>query len=118
MTLQYKNHLPGSVKGYVHKVYDERGAEAARKEGVKRGAKLTSVYNFIGEFRAADLAKKSARKAKAANGKVAKKAKPLKAAKKAAAKKAPKAATKPAKAPSVKKPRTPKPSTTEHVLHG
>lgn len=43
----YKNHRPGSVAGAVHKVFDEKGKDAAKKKGESLGLEPHTVRSMI-----------------------------------------------------------------------
>lgn len=47
MATAYKNHRAGSAMGAVHKVFDERGKDAAKKKGEDLGLKPHTVRAAI-----------------------------------------------------------------------
>lgn len=82
-------HRAGSIKGDVHKMLDDRGAEAAFKFGERKGIKQASLRTWLGAWRREAEAMKAAKsKARGKNGKAAKAR-----ARKAAPKAAPQAST-------------------------
>jgi hypothetical protein len=91
----YKDHRPGSNKGEVHRVFDDKGPEAAIKKAVALEIQESTARTWISSWRT-DAPKKAAKKvakkapAKKTVKKTAKAKKP--AAKKAPANKAPEAA--------------------------
>jgi hypothetical protein len=82
----YKGHRPGSNKGKVHKVFDEKGKDAAVKKALSLDIKDTTARTWCSAWGAGKGKKKAAPKANAKPA--AKKAAPAnKSAKKAAPKK-------------------------------
>jgi len=49
----YKNHLKGSRKETVHKVFDEKGPDAAKKKGLDLGLKPGTLLSWSGTWRRA-----------------------------------------------------------------
>ena len=88
----YKDHRPGTAKGEVHRVYDDKGPEAAIKKAVALGKLETTARTWISSWKSGVGAKKTVKaKAPATKKATAKKATVKKTAKvkKPAAKKAP-----------------------------
>lgn len=87
-TEAYKDHRPGSTKGKVHKVFDEKGKEAAVKAAEKAGIQTSTVRTWCSTWGADKPAKKkkTVKKAAAAKKTATKKASPKKAAPKKAVK--------------------------------
>lgn len=50
----YKNHKPGSRKGEVHKVLDEKGRAAALEHGLKLGLKQGTLTSWFGSWARAE----------------------------------------------------------------
>lgn len=44
----YKGHKPGSRKGEVHRIFDQKGVEEAMKYGVAKGLKEGTIKSWIG----------------------------------------------------------------------
>lgn len=87
MATGYLNHRAGSRMGAVHKVFDEKGRDAAMKKGVSLDLPKNTIYGWISVWThppKKGKKAKSAKRAKVAKTKRAKVAKP--AAKKARAK--------------------------------
>ncbi len=52
----YKNHVKGSRKETVHKVFDEKGRDVAGKKGLNLGLKPGTLVTWFGTWRRADAA--------------------------------------------------------------
>ncbi len=52
----YKNHVKGSRKETVHKVFDEKGRDVAGKKGLDLGLKPGTLVTWFGTWRRADAA--------------------------------------------------------------
>lgn len=59
----YKNHRAGSRKGFVHKAFDNNGAEAALMIAQRAGIKVASCRSWMSSWRKAEPKKAPARKA-------------------------------------------------------
>lgn len=64
----YENHMEGSRKGKVHKLYDEQGSDAAWTLGLRLGLKQGTLRTWFANWRGAGAAAKAspAKKARAA----------------------------------------------------
>ena len=59
----YKNHVKGSRKEQVHKLYDQKGREAAKEKGLALGLKPGTLVTWFGFWTRTDTAAKSAKTA-------------------------------------------------------
>lgn len=55
----YKGHRPGSNKGNIHQIFDEKGEAAAVKAGEKAGLKPATIRVWMGAWGRKPAAKKT-----------------------------------------------------------
>jgi hypothetical protein len=60
----YKGHRPGTRKGTVHRVFDEKGAEAALKKALSLDLAKGTVYSWFSEWRNPPASKAKGKSAK------------------------------------------------------
>lgn len=114
----YKDHMPGSRKGKVHKAYDEGGAKKAMKIGLALGMNKRTIQNNISEFGGVGTTKAATKKTVKKTAKVAPKPakKSVKKTVKAPAKKTVKKVVKKATKKVAKEPKST--IVTDVVTHG